>query len=169
MLIGSGGKALPRLAEGAALLMPSMSFAATLVVTEELAAGTASDETTPTLGQDASTKVVVYTRRDRLPNGSFAPADIYYQRLVNGAPSGPPELVNPSSSDDRLNDVSDSHIVFTVALPPLRMSRGRSWHSISPPELSVPLPHAAMATEPRIHGTTVVWREISGSDIYIVV
>src|SRR5262245_30622067 len=76
-----------------------------------------ANETTPTIGEDTLTKVVVYSRSS-LAGGVSHPADIYYQRTSDmGVRMGSPiRISNDSgeSNDDRLNDVSGSRVVYTA-------------------------------------------------------
>lgn len=68
---------------------------------------------TPSLGADNISPLVVYSSSDPIGINAYGPSDVYYQRLQNGAPSGAPVAVTTGSRDDRLNDVSGNHIVYT--------------------------------------------------------
>ena len=125
-------------------------------------------ETTPTLGNDGTTDLVVYTKRDLLAGGAVTPGDIYYQRLVGGAPSGAPVQVTSGPTDDQLNDVCGDYIVYT-AYDSVTSSSGE----IVVYEISNGLLHtlgtASIIQEPKIHGGRVVWREggvLSAAVIY---
>src|SRR5688500_15949669 len=77
-------------------------------------------EATPTLGSDGLGKFVVYTR---VPTGSLL-GDMHYQRVTTtGVPEGSSERVSALSTDDRLNDVSGTYIVYT-ALDPIDHTSG---------------------------------------------
>lgn len=77
-------------------------------------------ETTPTLGFDGLSNIAVYTH---VPAGSQL-GDIHYQRVTaEGVPMGASERISSLSTDDRLNDVSGSYIVYT-ALNPSDLSSG---------------------------------------------
>ena len=68
-----------------ATLGTTEAWADTLVVTESRATSTTAWETTPTLGHDGVSELVVYSLRPLLPSGSFGPGDIWLQRLADGA------------------------------------------------------------------------------------
>ena len=115
-------------------------------------------ETTPTLGNDGNTDLIVYTVRPQLPDSSFGPGDIYYQRLVDGAPSGAAVQVTSGPTDDQLNDVSGDYIVYTAYDSVTSISGAIIIYQVSTGMLS-PLGTAAIIQEPKIHGDKVVWRE----------
>ena len=97
------------------LVVTAPASADTLVTTEFQVTATADDvETTPRLGNDGVSDLVVFTRFDLLPGGAYGPGNIFYQRLVNGAPLGAPVQVTASVTDDQLNDVSGDYIVYTA-------------------------------------------------------
>ena len=74
-------------------------------------------DTTPTVGEDTLTKVVVYSRNS-LAGGVTHPADILYQRTsFAGVRFGSPIRISNDtgeSTDDRLNDISGSRVVYTA-------------------------------------------------------
>lgn len=102
------------------VLMISVSLATstladTLKVTESQITSSADYETTPTLGNDGSTDLVVYTRRSIPMPGTIGPCDIWYQRLVGGAQYGPPvQVTNDPILDEVLNDHSGDYISYTA-------------------------------------------------------
>ena len=102
----------------AAVLLALLSGAAeaqALNVREHQITVSSANETTPTLGNDGTSDLVVYTMRVVLPDGSLAPGDIWYQRLTpDGAPTGPAIQVTADPTDDELNDVSGDYIVYTA-------------------------------------------------------
>ena len=95
------------------LIMP-MAWADTLESVEYPITSSPAFETTPTVGNDGVTDLVVYTVREQRIDSSFGPGDIWYQRLIDGAPSGAPVQVTSGSTDDQLNDVSGDYIVYTA-------------------------------------------------------
>lgn len=113
-------------------------------------------ETTPTLGNDGVSDLVVYSVALRLPNGSLAPADIWYQRLGNDDPFGPAVQVTNDPTDDLLNDISGDYIVYTAFDSVISASGSIMLYRISTRELQ-PIARAEIAREPRICGNTVVW------------
>lgn len=115
-------------------------------------------QTTPSLGADNISPLVVYTSSESLGTGVYGPGDIYYQRLLqNGAPSGAPVAVTTGSRDDRLNDVSGDYITFTSfestssAAGEVRLfqiSTQQSWTLGS-----------GLVQLPKIAGNNMIWRE----------
>ena len=149
-------------------LIPSLIFLAALLALPEAAAdrlvtdveqitSSAAYETTPTLGNDGTTDLVVYTSRV-FNAGTLGPGDIWYQPLVAGAPSGSAVQVTSGPTDDQLNDVSGDYIVYT-AYDSVVSAHG----AIMVYEISTGIVHqlgeADIIQEPKIHGTRVVWRE----------
>ena len=120
---------------------------------------TTAHETTPTIGEDTLTKVVVYSR-SVLSGGITHPADIYYQRTTSqGVRMGSPiRISNDSgeSSDDRLNDISGSRIVYTALEAGTTEGIIRVYDMSDASTLEV-FPAATTVREARIDGTTVVW------------
>ena len=96
------------------VLMLAPAFADTLSVNEYLVASTNAYETSPTLGNDGISDLVVYTTRDVLPTGFFDAGNIWYQRLAGGAPLGLPVQVTVGPTNTHLNDVSGDYIVYTA-------------------------------------------------------
>jgi hypothetical protein len=116
-------------------------------------------ETTPTLGDDGLTKLVVYSRSE-LVGGVPQPADIYYQRLSNqGVRLGSPIRVSTDvddSSEDRLNDISGSRIVYTALVPGETLGTIKVYDAVDGSTLDL-LTTPDTVREARIHGTTVAW------------
>jgi beta propeller repeat protein len=137
-------------------LAAGAAFGDTLDTNEFQITMSSASETTPTLGNDGTSDLVVYTMRVFLPDGSQAPGDIWYQRVANGAPIGPAWQVTADPTDDALNDVSGDYIVYTAYDSVSSASGVIMLYRISTEQL-VPLARADVAMEPRIHGTNVVW------------
>jgi beta propeller repeat protein len=115
-----------------------------------------ANETTPTLGNDGISDLVVYTMRVVLPDHTLAPGDIWYQRVTpDGAPTGPAVQVTAEPTDDELNDVSGDYIVYTAYDSTSSMAVIMLYR-ISTYQLA-PLAQAVVALEPRIYGNNVVW------------
>lgn len=139
-------------------LLSNLAEGSTLFVTEYRVTSTTLYETTPTLGNDGSGDLVVYTARELLITGFFDQGDIWYQRLVDGAPSGLPVQVTSDLTDDQLNDVSGDYIVYT-AYDSVAVSSGTIMlYQISTCILQ-PIGDALVIQEPRIHGSKVVWTQ----------
>jgi hypothetical protein len=75
-------------------------------------------ETTPRIGDDGISRLVVYSRQE-LVGGVARPGDIYYQRVTSGGVRmGSAIRISTDigeATDDRLSDVSGSRIVYTAA------------------------------------------------------
>lgn len=115
-------------------------------------------QTAPYLGADAGGTIVVYSTAEPLSTGGFGPSDVYYRRLVNGAPVGDPVPVATGPRDDRIADTSGDYIVYTSfesttasagQIIAYRISTGERWV----------LADARYVSIPRIHGSTIVWKE----------
>jgi beta propeller repeat protein len=118
-----------------------------------------ANETTPTLGNDGVSDLVVYTVRAILPDGSDGPGDIWFQRLTPmGEPTGPAWQITADPTDDELNDVSGDYIVYTAYDSLTSMSGKIMVYRLSDYKL-FPLAQVEIAREPRIHGNNVVWAE----------
>jgi len=113
-------------------------------------------ETTPRVGADALSPIVVFTRRPVTGTG-VGLGDIYYQRLgATGVPMGSPVPVSidgDSSSDDILNDISGARIVYTTAgiVGMIRL------YDIPTAGTFDLMPEPAPVGEARIHGDVIVW------------
>jgi hypothetical protein len=141
-----------------ALLFCGTAGADTLEVEEFQVTSSSAFETTPTLGNDGNSDLVVFTVQPMV-SGSPGPADIWYQRLdANGAPDGLPRQVSSASTDDQLNDVSGDYIVYTAYESTTSSVGTIMLYQISTYDVQ-PLGSAQIIQEPRIHGDYVVWRE----------
>lgn len=134
-------------------------FADTLEVTERRITSSTSYETTPTLGNDGTTDLVVFTLRPLLAGGLLGGGDIWYEPLVGGAPSGlPTQVTNTLEADDQLNDISGDWIVYTAYDSVSSTSGAIVVYQISTQD-SYEIATATIMQEPKIHGNRVVWRE----------
>jgi len=140
------------------VLIAPLASADTLETTLQPITSSLDFETTPTLGNDGTTDLVVYTVRPQLPDGSFGPGNIWYQLLVDGVPSGAAVQVTSGPTDDQLNDVSGDYIVYTAYDSVTSYSGVIIIYQISTRVVST-LGTAAIIQEPKIHGSRVVWRE----------
>ncbi len=89
------------------------TFADTLQTVERRITSSSAFETTPTLGNDGTTDLVVYTLRQIDSGGGLQAGDNWYQPLLRCAPNGLPVQVTATPTDDQLNDVSGDWIVYT--------------------------------------------------------
>ena len=141
----------------ACIVLAGPASADTLQTTEYRVTASSAYETTPTLGNDGTTDLVVFTVKP-LVGGVPAAGDIWYQPLSNGAPVGMPVQVTSSAADEQLNDVSGDYIVYTAYDSVSSTTGAIVVHQISTGDTHT-LGRADIIQEPRIHGTTVVWRE----------
>ena len=74
---------------GISVLLATSAIADTLETVEYRITASTAYETTPTLGNDGTTDLVVYTLKPVVA-GYPGAGDIWYQPLVDGAPSGMP-------------------------------------------------------------------------------
>lgn len=126
---------------------------------QHLIASTPSAETSPTLGNDGVSDLVVFTELPPLPGGAVGPGDIWYQRLnSDGSPMGSAVQVTTGPTDDRLNDVSGDYIVYTAFVDEVSPTGSVVAYQISSGQ-SFEIAQADIMREPRIHGSRVVWRE----------
>lgn len=143
------------------LCLPTIVLAGTysLRTTESQITSTDAHETTPTLGNDGTQDLVVYTLLPVLEGGAIGPGDIWYQPLTDeGAPDGDPVRVTWGPTDDRLNDVSGDYIVYTAYDSEISTKGTIVVYEIST-GIVRGLGRADVIQEPRIHGDRVVWRE----------
>jgi len=125
--------------------------------TEHRVTDTTLYETTPTLGHDGTSNLVVYTARELLSTGQFDQADIYYRRLdAGGAPIGNPVRVTSGLTDDYLNDISGDYIVFVAFDEVLGNAGTVMLYRISTGQLRA-LGISNYIRAPKIHGHYVVW------------
>ena len=112
-------------------------------------------ETTPTLGDDGDTSLVVYTSRPAVSE----PGTIYYQRLDDGVLIGAPVLVSNDTTDDELNDVSGDYIVYTAFIDPEDRIGQVKLYEISS-GITTPASdeeEEAVIHDVRVHGNIVAW------------
>jgi hypothetical protein len=127
-------------------------------------------ETTPTLGNDGSTDLVVYTRRSYEVPGDFGPGDIWYQRLLaEGAPDGDPvQVTDDPILDELLNDNLGDYISYTAYDDVAPITSGCiKLYQISTDTTYDELGCAEVIMESKIFlsdivGDRVIWREGSG-------
>jgi len=116
-------------------------------------------ETTPRLGNDGISDLVVYTSRIMQADGTLGKGDIWYQRLNQGQPQGAPvQVTSDPTTDNQLNDVSGDYIVYTAYESTGSMAGQIMLYQIST-AVSQSIGSAIVIQEPRICGNKVVWIE----------
>lgn len=137
------------------ILQPALGQT-TLTVVENRVTNTSFNETSPTLGNDGTRDLVVYTSWEVLNNGFPGPGDIWYQPLLNGQADGAPVQVTSDITDDRLNDVSGNYIVYTAYDDVSSPTGHIMLYNIATGQLR-PLGDAGYVRDPKIYGNYVVW------------
>ena len=141
------------------LILAPLASADTLRITTNQITSSSAQETIPTIGNDGTSDLVVYTSRA----SSISPGEIFYQRLNgDGSPNGTAVQVTNASTDDELNDISGDHIVYTAYPSTTDPSGTIMVYRISTGTL-LPLGSAPYIFEPRIFDDAVVWREATSS------
>jgi hypothetical protein len=146
---GTATLALPLLSAA----VSSVALADTLTSNEIRVTNSVLTETTPTLGADATSGVVVFTSRD-----SSAVGQVYYQRLSKAGLIGPPALVSEGGTDDQLNDVSGDYIVYTSYLSATSDVGQVKLYEISSGATTA-LSELTTIFEARVHDNMVAWVE----------
>lgn len=142
----------------AASLATATALADTLQTVERRITSSTAHETTPTLGNDGTTDLVVFTMRQVLAGGTLDGGEIWYQPLAGGAPSALPLRITDTDTDDQLNDVHGDWIVYTAYDSVTSTGGNIVLYQISTGETHE-IASATIIQEPRIHGNRVVWRE----------
>jgi beta propeller repeat protein len=142
---------------GISVLLATSAIADTLETVEYRITASTAYETTPTLGNDGTTDLVVYTLKPVVA-GYPGAGDIWYQPLVDGEPDGMPVQVTSGPTDDQLNDVSGDYIVYT-AYDSVSSTIG----AIVLYQISTGIVHtlgrADIIGQPKIYRDRVIWRE----------
>jgi len=146
----------------AEVLIPcGTAYAGTLESVEvQITSTTDLYETTPTLGADAISEIVVYSSRTYSPIHGYGQGQIYYQRLnPDGTPQGTPVLVSDGLTDDRLNDVSGSRIVYS-AFETVGAQRGHiMYYDVGSGTAREINQDISGIREARIDGDVIVWTQ----------
>jgi hypothetical protein len=143
-------------------LVPAVHAADILVVTiEPVTNSPDASETTPAIGDDGISKVVVYANQP-IVGGVAQAGDIFYQRITDrGVRMGAHVRVSTdmagNATDDRLSDVSGSHIVYTATVPGDTSSSIVRLYNIVDGSTQDLLTEADTVHEARIDGDTVAW------------
>lgn len=148
------------LAAMAGLLVSGPALADTLNTTEIQITTSDAYDTTPTLGADSTGEMVVFTSRPALPEGGFGWGEIKCQRLnADGTTFGLVITVSDGTTDDRLNDVSGSRIVYT-AYESRDSQLGRVMvYDLETQQHTTIISEAETVFEARIFGDMVVWTQ----------
>lgn len=134
------------------------SVVAAFETTENRVTDSIFHESTPTIGNDGTRNLVVYTSRELLNTGMFDQADIYWRYLDDkGAPVGNPfRLTAAPQTDDVLNDVDGDYIVYTAFENTTSLAGNIMLYSISRGQIR-PLSDLGFVRDPKINGNYVVW------------
>jgi len=117
-------------------------------------------ESTPTLGADDISRIVVYTSQTfDAVGGVWEPGVIYAQRLSIDAAIPPLRTVAAGDTDNQLNDISGNlvvHTAYEVTAPLQGQIHLTDLHHVNTPFV---LAGPAWVLEARIHGNLVAWIE----------
>ncbi len=140
-----------------------MAFSDTLEFTEVRATdfGDSIDyETTPTLGQDSTSEILVYTWQEYSEVTGYGPGIIKYQRLnPDGTTNGPVINVSDSDTDDVLNDIGGKQIVYSAFISTTSIQGKLMLYDIPSDTQQELMSEAGTIRESRIHGDIVVWTQ----------
>jgi hypothetical protein len=140
-----------------ALSAGSGAVAETLEATEHQMTFSPALETTPTLGNDGVSDLVVYT--SRFDSGSAG--NVYYQRFDSTGPLGVPVLVSDSGRDNQLNDISGDFIVYTARDTTTSAANARLYQIST--QNNRALSTSGTVDAVRIHENYVAWTEGTSS------
>jgi len=117
-------------------------------------------KTTPTLGADGISSIVVYTSQtfDAI-NDLLEPGVIYAQRLSNEAAIPPLMTVAAGYTDNQLNDISGSYVVYTAFTDASKLQGQIQLIDLNNGHIPYVLSDQAMVREARINGDLVAWIE----------
>ena len=140
-------------------LLGSFAHAQSIIIEEYPVTQTPAWETTPRLGNDGTSDLVVYTSRSLQADGTLGKGDIWYQRLKDGQHDGGAiQVTSDPITDYQLNDVSGNYIVYTAYESTTSMAGQIMLYQIST-KLYSSIGSAFVIQEPRICGNKVVWIE----------
>jgi len=115
-------------------------------------------ETTPTLGSDGVNRIVVYTSQAYV-DGAYDPGIIYAKRLSADAVIPPVMEVAAGDTDNHLNDISGSLVVYTAFTDVASLFGQIQLIDLDNGEIPANLSPQAQVREARIHGNYVAWIE----------
>ena len=151
------------------LLWVSISNADTLDSTAVPVTQSDDYDTCPTLGVDGTSEMVVYTSRV-LGSDGYGAGNIMCQRLnADGTTDGPVIQVSPLGglTDDQLNDVSGSRIVYTAFEGTTSLDGTIMLYDLADETRTELMAEADMVREARIEGDIVVWTQGQNGATYI--
>jgi hypothetical protein len=138
---------------------PGITFGATLYTEEKQVTFSSDQESSPRLGADASSEIVVYTSQTLGYDGNYW-GSIYYQRWDDAAKVwGAPVLISSGLTDDKFNDISGNKIVYTAFASPTTTLGRLMVYDIASGTTTPVLPDAGTFREARIDGDAVVWTQ----------
>lgn len=140
---------------------PNLNVNRPLTATEHQVTFQSDEQTTPILGHDSIGDYVVFTTYTPVGSG-IAQSDIYYQRLVNGQPSGNRVPVATTLADERLNDCSGDFIVYTRFEGVTSPAGKIMLYQILTGQTGE-LDSANDSFLPKIYGDVVVWLKVTAS------
>jgi hypothetical protein len=143
----------------AVFVMATLAGATTIETTEIEVTDTADVmETTPTLGADGANRTVVYTSQAYDANtGQYEPGIIYAQRLSADAVIPPLIEVAAGDTDNHLNDISGSLVVYTAFIDVASLFGQIHLLDLDNGETPALISGQAQVREARIHGNYVAW------------
>lgn len=113
-------------------------------------------DTTPRLGEDPFTELVVYTRQEELASGP-GPGRVYYQRYDASGRIGEAQRVSFGPTHDVADDASGEEIVFTAFAPTSPLGH-LMLHRVST-GVTKQVTGLGEIRGARIHGSTIAWVE----------
>lgn len=137
--------------------LPPLSLAGSkglqLVSTEIRVTSSSESETTPTLGSDGASNVVVFASRAATGN-----AQVYYQRIGNTQRIGPAVLISEGGTNDELTDISGDYVVYTSYVSPTSELGEVKLYEISS-GTSRTISELTTIFEARVHDRMIAWIE----------
>jgi len=157
-------KFLATLFSGATLVTMLMTGAlappavASEFVTEDTVTYDDHYNTLPWVGADAVSPVVTWSRFEDGPGGGYTAFNVYYQRLVDGAPSGPQVNVSLGGTQDFASMTSGDYIVYSEYVDSTFEAGRVMLYQISTGIRQV-VDSADQLDYVGIHGEDIVWTE----------
>jgi hypothetical protein len=149
------------------LLVPTAAFSDILVSAEANVTNTVNyKETSPRLGEDVSSELVVFTSQHIIPGEGDGLGEIMYQRLnADGTTMGSAVMVSTGGTDDKFNDISGNLIVYTAFVAKYSQVGTLKLYDITDGSTVDITTSAETLREVRIDGDYVVWIQGSASMI----
>ncbi len=146
---------------GIILLLPSAASATTFLTQKIVVTDTEFVmETTPVLGRDDVSRIVVFTSQTfNTELGIWEPGVIYAQRLSTDAAIPPRMTVAAGATDNQLPDISGTMVVYTAFTDASTLQGQIQLINLNDGHIPFVLSDQAMVREARIDGDLVVWIE----------